>query len=125
MWIIQFQKIKPRDYNFISRLLKKSWFISRRIPDIVLVKSTIIHILQKKSWRFIANNFWVSHIWLFNFYNFIKEKEELKIIFHEFIDRRILLYLAKNKQYSNENLDNNEEIIKLTKIELESIITIH
>jgi len=121
MWIIQFQKIKPRDYNFISRLLKKSWFISRRIPDIVLVKSIIIHILQKKSWRFIANNFWVSHIALFNFYNFIKEKEELKIIFHEFIDRRILLYISENKQYSNEYLDNNEEIIKLTKIELEKV----
>lgn len=122
MWIIRFQNIKPRDYNFLSRLLKKSWFISRRIPDIVLVKWVIIHIIQRKSWRIIANNFWVSHIALFNFYNFIKEKEELKIIFHEFIDRRILLYINENKQYSNEYLDKDLGIIDLTKIELEKIL---
>lgn len=122
MWIIKFQNIKPRDYNFLSRLLKKSWFISRRISDLVLVKWVIIHIIQKKSWRFIANNFWVSHIALFNFYNFIKEKEELKIIFHEFIDRRILLYISENKQYSNDYLDKDLGIIDLTKIELEKIL---
>lgn len=119
MWIIRFQNIKSRDYNFISRLLKKSWFITKKIPEIVLVKWIIIHIFQKKSWRYIANSFWISHFALFNFFNFIKDREELNNILNEFIDRRILLYINENKQFTNSDLDNNEEILELTKRELE------
>ncbi len=125
MWIIRYQKITSSDYNYVNRILKKSSFIPRKFSWVILLKATISHILQRKSWRNLSKEFWVWHIALFNFYNFIKEKQELEIIFHRFIDRRIILFLGEKPIIKQDYLDNSDEIISLTKkaleIKLESI----
>ncbi len=120
MWIIRFQKIKPSDYNFINRLLKKSGFVSRKFSSVILVKASILYLLQRKSWRVLAKEFWVWYIALYNFYSFIKNKKELKEIFHRFIDKRVVLFVGKEKLITKGYLDNNKFLIILTKQELES-----
>lgn len=122
MWIIRFQKIKPKDYNFISRLLKKSWYCSRKVPDIVLVKGIILHAFQKRSWRSISAEFWASHICFYKFYNFIKAQNNLQKIFFHFIENRTIVYIKEKQSFDIEYLDNNDELIKLTKEKLESML---
>jgi hypothetical protein len=115
MWIIRWQLLDTSDYNFITRELKKNNFIPRKIPPILFVKASIIHICQKKSWRKIASEYNTNHIYLYNFYQNFKNSKSLEIILHRFIDKRILLYIDEKKHFNSLFLDNNIEIIKLTK----------
>ncbi len=120
MRIIRFQKITTSDYNYVNRLLKKSWFIPRKFSWIILLKATILHRLQKKSWRVLSKEFSVWHIALFNFYSFIKNKPELEIILHRFISNRIILFVGEKQVIKKDYLDNSEEVIILTKRELKT-----
>ncbi|NUJ97188.1 hypothetical protein HGA92_00180 [Candidatus Gracilibacteria bacterium] len=115
MWIIRWHLIDTSDYNFIARELKKSSFVPRKIPSILFIKASILHICQKKSWRKIASELSTNHIYLFNFYQNFKNSSSLKIILHRFIEKRILLYIEEKKTFDTHFLDNNKEIIKLTK----------
>lgn len=122
MWLIRFHKLEPRDYNMISRQLEKAWFSSRKISPIIFIKSSIEHLINKKSWRQISNNLPYSHIPLYNFYNkFKKSPEFLKILF-TLVQRRIILNIEGKKQISEHEINNSPEVLELTLSTLKDIV---
>jgi len=122
MWLIRFHKLEPRDYNMISRQLEKAWFSSRKISPIIFIKSSIEHIIHKKSWRKIASNLPYSHLPLYNFYNKFKNTPEFNKILFTLIHRRIILNIEGKKQISEHEINNSEELIKLTLMSLKDIV---
>jgi len=122
MWLIRFHKLKPRDYNMISRRLEKAWFSSRKISPIIFIKSSIKHLLLKKSWRQIASNLPYSHLSLYNFYNKFKNTPEFSQIIFTLCERRILLNIEGKKQISEEDINNSSELLKLTLATLKDIV---
>lgn len=122
MWLIRFHKLEPRDYNMISRRLEKSWFSSRKISPIIFIKSSIEHILLKKSWRQISSNLPYSHISLYKFYNNFKNKSEFQEILFTLCKRRILLNIEGKKQISEDDINNSVEVLKLTLSDLKDIV---
>jgi len=121
MWIIRFHKIKPRDYNYVARELKKSGFIPRKITPILFIKAAIYHKLQKKSWRATAERLNTRHVYLFNFYKNIKDSDVIERIFHKFAERRIIVYIGNTKTFTQYDLDNSSELLELTRERLRSI----
>lgn len=122
MWIIRFHKIKPRDYNYVARELKKAGFIPRKITPILFIKAAIYHKLQKKSWRNTAERLNTRHVYLFNFYKNIQDSNVLDTIFHKFADRRIIVYVGNTKTFTEHDLDNSQDFLQLTKQQLQSIL---
>jgi len=121
MWIIRFQHITPAQYNLVSRYCKKQGFFPRQTSAIVFVKASIIHLLQKKSWRNISTQFWVSHIQLHSFYSKHKQNSDFLKIFHAFARARIIVFTGNNKQFNNDQLENSNEFLKLTLAQLDTI----
>jgi len=121
MWIIRFHKIKPRDYNYVSRELKKSGFIPRKVSPILFIKAAIYHKLQKKSWRNTAERLNTRHVYLFNFYKKLEKKDVLSRIFHTFAERRIIVYVGNTKAFTEHDLDNSQDFLQLTRERLQSI----
>ncbi len=122
MWILRFHLLQTKDYNKISRICKKYGFMPRQNSPIIFAKASIMHMTQKISWRTIAREFGVSYISLYNFHEQAQKTLMLEEIFHVFIDRRITLYIGDIKHIERGYLDNNEEILKLTKKELLSML---
>ena len=122
MWLIRFHKLEPRDYNMISRNLEKAWFSSRKISAIIFIKSAIEHLLLKKSWRQIANNFPHSHIPLYNFYNNFKNTSEFHKILFTLAERRIILNIEGIKIITQDDINNNSDVLKLTLSSLKDIV---
>jgi hypothetical protein len=121
MWIIRFQKLKTKDYNYINRKLTNLWFFTRKLSGVLLIKASIYHIIEKRSWRNISNKLWVNHIQLFKFYSTYKNTKEFNEIFHYLINSKVLAYIPDNKSYILSDIDNNPEFIKLTKNQIEII----
>ncbi len=121
MWIIRFQYITPAQYNLVSRYCKKQGFFPRQTPAIVFVKAFILHLIQKKSWRAISNQFWVNHIQLHSFYSKHKQNKEFLKILHAFAKARIIVFTADTKQFNNDQLDNSKQFLKLTLARLDTI----
>jgi len=121
MWMIRFQKIKPAQYNLVSRYCKKQGFFPRQTPAIIFVKAFITHLLQKKSWRHISLQYWVNHIQLHNFYSKNKKNPDFLKILHSFAKARIIVFVGKNKEFSSDQLDNNSKFLKLTLDQLDTI----
>lgn len=122
MWLIRFHKLEPRDYNMISRKLEKAWFSSRKISPIIFIKSSIEHLLLKKSWRQIASNFPHSHIPLYNFFNNFKSSREFHEILFTLCERRIILNIEGKKSISQEDINNSTELLKLTLSAIKDIV---
>jgi hypothetical protein len=122
MWLIRFHKLEPRDYNMISRQLEKAWFSTRKISPIIFIKSSIEHILNKKSWRQISNNLPYSHIPLYNFYNKFKNTPEFSQILFTLANRRIILNIKGKNNVSQEYINNSEELLELTLTHLKDIV---
>ncbi len=121
MWIIRFQKLQTKDYNYINRKLANLWFYTRKLSWVLLIKASIYHIIEKKSWRCISNKLWVNHIQLFKFYSNYNNSLEFKEIFHYLIDTKVLAYIPDNKSFNLNDIDNTNEFLKLTKNQLEII----
>lgn len=122
MWLIRFHKLEPRDYNMISRQLEKAWFSSRKISPIIFIKSSIEHIINKKSWRQIANPLPYSHIPLYNFYHKFKNTHEFSQILFTLANRRIILNIKGKKQLSEDEINNSNELLELTLEALNNIV---
>jgi len=122
MWILRFHRLEPRDYNTIARLLKKSGFSPRSIAPIVFAKALIYKKIQKKSWRKIAELFGVSHIALYKFYEHFSQTLEFEKIFHVFLERRIIVYVGEKRYFSQDDLDNSQELYDLTRERLASML---
>jgi len=123
MWIICWWNLETNDYNFVARELKKNGFIPRKVAPMVFIKASILHICEKRSWRNIASELGCEHIYLYNFYQNFKNTDNLKTIFHRFIDKRVLLYIGEKKHFNRDFLNNNPELIQLTKQALASMMT--
>jgi len=121
MWIIRFQKLKTKDYNYINRKLANLWFFTRKLSWVLLIKASIYHIIEKKSWRCISSKLGVNHIQLFKFYSNHKNTPEFKEIFHYLIDSKVLAFIPDNKSFILSDIDNNIEFLKLTKNQIEII----
>lgn len=125
MWIFRFQKLKPKDYNYIKRVFDKIWFFPKKISWIIFIKALFFHILQKKSWRKISEILSCNHIVLFNFYNKFKDNSEIKNIFLYFAEKRIIIFVdEKIKTFTNKDLDENIIFLENTKKELEKFFLI-
>ncbi len=122
MWILRFGKLQSKDYNKITRLIKKSGFHTRRIPDIIYAKALVIHTLQKRSLRNIAQELSVSHIGLHKFFISIKKTPEYSKIFHVFLEARATLYVEDTRYFTQDDLDNSEQIYSLTENSINSIL---
>ncbi len=122
MWIIRLHKLQTKDYNFVARVLKKLWFIPRKVSPICFIKALFYHVLQKKSWRAIGNLLWTNHIVFYNFYEKYKKNPEIKIIFHYFLEARVIVFIGNKKSFSEIELDNSKEFYILTKREIENIV---
>ena len=70
----------------------------------------------------IGRELWVSHIWLYKFYESACSSDMFEEIFHVFIHRRIALYVGDKKHIEKDYLDNSEEVWELTKKEFESML---
>lgn len=124
MWILRFNKIKTKDYNYIKRVFDKIWFFPKT-SWIIFIKALFLHILQKKSWRNIALNLNCSHLIIFNFFHKYKDFPEIKKIFLYFAKRKIIIFLDKDlKNFSNKDLDENEIFLENTKNEINKIFDI-
>ncbi len=121
MWIIRFQKLKTKDYNYINRKLANLWFFTRKLSWVLLIKASIYHIIEKKSWRCISTKLWVNHIQLFKFYSNHKNTPEFREIFHYLTDSKVLAFIPDNKSFIISDIDNNIEFLKLTKNQIEII----
>ncbi|MDC0506243.1 hypothetical protein OAN96_01460 [Candidatus Gracilibacteria bacterium] len=121
MWIIRFQHITPAQYNLVSRYCKKQGFFPRQTPPIVFVKSFILHLLQKKSWRNISIQFGVSHIQLHSFYSKHKHNSDFVKILHAFAKARIIVFTGNTRHFDSHQLDNSSEFLKLTLTQLDTI----
>jgi hypothetical protein len=121
MWIIRFQKLQTKDYNYINRKLANLWFYTRKLSWVLLIKASIYHIIEKKSWRCISNKLWVNHIQLFKFYSNYNNTLEFKEIFHYLIDNKVLAYITDNKSFNLNEIDNTDYFLKLTKNQIEII----
>lgn len=106
----------------IKRQLAKSWFSSRKISPIIFIKSCILHIFQKKSWRLIAAWFPHSHIPLYNFYNTYKNTPEFKQILFTLAEHRIIVYIEGKNNVTEDDLNNNEQVLELTLQSLNYIV---
>lgn len=122
MWIIRFDKLKPKDYNSLQRIFKKSGFITRRISPIVYGKSLVVHFLQKRSLRRVAKEYQISHIALHKFIIFIKKKIEFEKIFHVFLKSGSIVFIGDKTYFSRDDLDNSSKIYSLTEQTLKSIV---
>lgn len=122
MWIVRFHKLQTKDYNKITRLIKKSWFTTRRIAPIIYGKSLVRHVIQKRSLRNVVGEFSISHIALHKFIHFIQDKKEYEKIFHVFLEARTILYIDNPRSFTQHDLDNSEEIYILTTEVLKSIL---
>jgi len=98
------------------------WFFPRRLTPIIFIKALFFHVLQKKSWRSISILLNCNHIALHSFYSNYWNKEEIIKIFHYFIDVKVIVFIGKTKTFSNDDIDNKELFLKLTKDELKSIL---
>ena len=105
----------------MSRELKKSGFIPRKLSPILFIKAAVYHKLQKKSWRNTAERLNTSHVYLFNFYKKIEKTQVLSRIFHTFAERRIIVYVGDTKSFTEDDLDNSQEFLQLTRERLSSI----
>nr|MDD3720562.1 hypothetical protein [Candidatus Gracilibacteria bacterium] len=123
MWIIRFQNLKTKDYNYINRKLQKLGFFTRKLSGIVFIKASIYHIIEKKSWRDISTKLGVNHIQLFKFYSNYKNSNELLEIFHYLSDNKVIAYIGDNKRFNLNDIDNNEEFLKLTKKQITNIFS--
>ncbi len=123
MWILRFHLLQTKDYNKIARICKKYGFLPRQNSPIIFAKASIIHMTQKTSWRLIARELGVSHISLYNFHEQSQKTPLLEEIFHVFISRRIALYIGDMRHIARGYLDNNKEIIALTKKELLAMLS--
>lgn len=122
MWLIRFHKLEPRDYNMISRKLEKAWFSSRKISPIIFIKSSIEHLFMKKSWRQIASQLPYSHIPLYTFYSNFKDNTEFKEILFTLCERRIILNIEGKKTISQAEINNSQELLKLTLTRIKDIV---
>lgn len=122
MWLIRFHQLQPRDYNMISRKLEKAWFSSRKIAPIIFIKASIEHLLLKKSWRQIASALPCSHLPLYNFYQNFKHNNEFQQILFTLAKRRIFLNIKGKNNLSQDDINNNQEILELTLKSLQDIL---
>ena len=106
----------------ISRKLEKAGFSSRKIAPIVFIKASIEHILLKKSWRQIAAWLPCSHLPIFNFYQNFKNNGEFQSILFTLAKRRIFLNIKGKNSISQDDINNNEEILELTLKSLKDIL---
>lgn len=123
MWILRFHLLQSKDYNKIERVCKKYGFISRSHSPIVYCKACIKYTTQKYSWRTLSKEFHIDHAALAKFYTQAKYSGLLQEIFHIFTDRKIALYIGKNKSITSEELDNSKEILELTQQEIMTILS--
>jgi hypothetical protein len=121
MWLIRLNKLTTKEYNLVTRVLKKIGFFPRKISGIIYIKALLFHLLQKKSWRSISILLNCNYIILHNFYSKYKNSGEITKIFHAFAESRIIVYVGEKKTFTNEDLDNSLEFLKLTKTELNLI----
>ena len=112
MWLIRFHLIETRDYNYVNRICRKMGIAPKRASDIVLIKAILLHIFQKKSWRTVALEVGISHVTAFQFYNEIKNKNELHDVLSYFIERRIILSILHEKNITREYLESDEILQK-------------
>lgn len=122
MWIIQFQNLKPKDYNMIKRQFQKLDFKARKVPEIIFIKACIAHMFQKKSWRNLAIQYHCNYLSLYNFYQKNKNCPEFHKIFHTFTEEGILLFIEENTNNFQLNLYNKPQQLALTKQELKNIL---
>ncbi len=120
MWLIRFHLVETRDYNKIDRLLKNLDGIPQRVSSMLLIKWTIIHLLEKKSWRRIAEQLSIPYLTLYYFFNKIKATQVFRDILLYLIDRRILLCIWEEKNITNHYLQ-GDAIIEISKNELETL----
>ena len=92
-------------------MLTRMGIIERKTSNILLMKATLLHIFQKKSWRRVALELWIPHVTAFQFYSDVSEWENREKLISYFIERRILLYLGDEKNITKEYLE-SDEIIK-------------
>lgn len=104
------------------RICKKHNFFARKISPMLLSKALMIHMCQNKSWRKIAQEYQVSHIALYQFYEHAKENTYITEIFHVFLECHSVLYIANYKSISLNDLENNHELLSLTQEEFLRII---
>jgi hypothetical protein len=111
MWLIRFQNIKSSDYSKITRLCKKSGFCPKKFSATILVKWILIHILLKKSWRKISSQIWIPYLPIYQFYNKIKDKEEMKEMLIFFCEKKVISYIWNKKNISREFLESKELVV--------------
>lgn len=121
MWLIRIHKIETKDYNYIKRVFDKMWFFPKKIPQIIFVKALFFHLLQNKSWRNIATILNCNYLSLFNFYSNYKENEKIYEILYYFAERRIIVFIWKQKNFTNDDLDNNNDFLEITKFKISEI----
>lgn len=121
MWLIRLNKLTTKEYNLVARAFKKMGFFPRKITGIIYIKALLFHLLQKKSWRGISVLLNCNYIILHSFYSKYKNSGEINKIFHAFAESRIIVFVAEKKHFSNDELDNSIEFLKLTKGELNNI----
>lgn len=121
MWIIRLNKLTTKEYNQVSRTLIKLWFHTRKTSWITYIKALLFHILQQKSWRNISLLLNCNYIALHSFYSKYKNSPEIKKIFHTFAEARIIVFIEENKHFTNNELDNSDKFLKLTKSKLNNI----
>lgn len=123
MWIIRFQKIKTKDYNFVKNIFRKMWFFPKNTKEIAFIKAIFFHLLQWKSWRAIWKLLWIeNHLIFYKFYVKYKNNPDFEKIFHHFSDSKVIVFIGEKKTFSNDDLDNSLEFELLTKNEIKNII---
>lgn len=122
MWIIRFQKLESKDYNYISRRLLKAWFKARKLSPILFIKALIYNKLQKKSWRQISDILWVNHIVLFNFYKTYFVSPEVKEIFNHLAKNKVIIYFWDNRIIKKSDLEIDNNFLLETLRELENLL---
>lgn len=123
MWILRFHLLESKDYNKITRICKKYGFSARKISPILLAKASVRHMTQTVSWRALAQEYCVSHLALYQFFEQARHTELLQEIFHVFIDRGISLYIGEKKHISPEDLTNITPLQVLTREQLVTILS--
>ncbi|MDD2693628.1 MAG: hypothetical protein PHY14_01725 [Candidatus Gracilibacteria bacterium] len=112
MWLIRFQNIETRDYHRVERFCHQVDFVPKKFSAMLLTKGILLYVFQKKSWRQIGKELNVPHLSVYNFYSHIQDSDELHDFLLYFIERRIVLSIADERNITREYLETDEIVEK-------------
>jgi hypothetical protein len=84
----------------------------------LLLKGSMLHIFQRKSWRQTGRELNVAHTPLYNFSAQFSNTKEFELLIEYFIERRILLSFSDEKYLTREFLE-TDEIVEKSLLEFE------